>query len=156
MYPNWLKLVPNESCKSQSECFISVQNSYANLNFFMTFASVCFDGESSTNGLWDIYCTRLSGCGKVDTRWSGSNTLIYDFYVMLLRPTKYRRFTQKKTWLQNDIIQNIVRIETLLGQWLWLSWQSRCFKFQRSTVRIQSWAKSYVEHLLSTVLKRRK
>ena len=29
-------------------------------------------------------------------------------------------------------------------------------KFQRSTVRIQSMAKIYIEHLLSTVLKRRK
>ena len=35
------------------------------------------------------------------------------------------------------------------GQWLWLSWQSGCFKHQRSAVRIQSLAKFYMEHLFT-------
>ena len=39
---------------------------------------------------------------------------------------------------------------------MWLSWSSGCFQFKRSVVRIQSLAKIYIEHLLSTVLKRRK
>ena len=40
----------------------------------------------------------------------------------------------------------------LVGQWLWLSWQSGQYQFQRSVVRIQSSAKNYIEHLMSTVL----
>ena len=48
-----------------------------------------------------------------------------------------------------SIVQNISQV----GQWLWLSWQSGRFQFQRSVVRIQSSAKIYIEHLLSTVLK---
>ena len=31
----------------------------------------------------------------------------------------------------------------MLGQWLWLSWQSGCFRFQRSAVRIQTPANFY-------------
>ena len=39
------------------------------------------------------------------------------------------------------------------GQWLWLSWQSSHCRFQRSPIRIQSSAKNYIEHVLSTALK---
>ena len=45
----------------------------------------------------------------------------------------------------------------ILGQWLWLSWQSGCFQFQRSVVQIQSSANIYQNiYSPSTVLKRRK
>ena len=40
-------------------------------------------------------------------------------------------------------------------QWMWLSWLSGRFRCQRSVVRIQSSAKIYIEHLQSTVLKRK-
>ena len=36
-----------------------------------------------------------------------------------------------------------------LGQWLWLSWQSGNFQYQRSTVRIQSLANLYKKHLFT-------
>ena len=42
------------------------------------------------------------------------------------------------------------------GQWLWLSWQSGRFQLQMSAVRIQLSAKTFIEHLLSTVLKKMK
>ena len=41
-------------------------------------------------------------------------------------------------------------------QWLRLSCWNGHFQFQRSAVQIHSLAKIYIEHLLSTVLKRRK
>ena len=45
---------------------------------------------------------------------------------------------------------------TILWAVVWLSWNSGRFQFQRSAVQIQSSTKINIEHLLSTVLKRRK
>ena len=36
----------------------------------------------------------------------------------------------------------------ILGQWLWRSWQSSCFQYQRTRVRIQSSA-TFIEHLFT-------
>ena len=46
----------------------------------------------------------------------------------------------------------------ILGQWLWLSWGSGRFRFQRSSVRIQSSANFNIEHLITVncVLKKAK
>ena len=41
-------------------------------------------------------------------------------------------------------------------QWLWLSWQSGHFPYQRSAVRIQSLARFYNEHIYCMLLQRRK
>ena len=38
--------------------------------------------------------------------------------------------------------------EQLTGQWLWHSWQSGCFRYQRTRVRIQSTA-TFIEHLFT-------
>ena len=50
--------------------------------------------------------------------------------------------------------------QTYIGQWLWLSWQSGRFQYQKFAVRIQSSPKMYIfiEHLFTVncVLKRRK
>ena len=48
-----------------------------------------------------------------------------------------------------------------VGKWLWLSWQSSCFQYQRTAVRLQSSAKFILNiclytSLISTVLKSRK
>ena len=42
------------------------------------------------------------------------------------------------------------------GQWLWLSWQSDCFQIQRSSVRIQSSAKNYIEHFTVNCIEKTK
>ena len=36
---------------------------------------------------------------------------------------------------------------TYLGQWLWLSWESGRFQYKRSTVRFESLAKLFNEHI---------
>ena len=50
--------------------------------------------------------------------------------------------------------------QSIIGQWLWLSWKSGRFQYQRSAVQIQSLAKIYIyiEHLFTVncVLKKRK
>ena len=60
--------------------------------------------------------------------------------------------TNKVSFLKK--IPALFNIQQKERRWLWLSWQSSHFQFQRSTVRIQSSAKIYIEHLLSTVLKK--
>ena len=43
-----------------------------------------------------------------------------------------------------------------VGQWLWLSWQSGCFQFQRSAVRIPSSAKIYIEYFTVNCIEKTK
>ena len=54
----------------------------------------------------------------------------------------------------SNILSNVVGNNFRTRQWWWLSWKSGCYQYQRSAVRIQSSAKIYFEHLLSTVMKR--
>ena len=49
-------------------------------------------------------------------------------------------------WAHVSALQNLQSCKmSNVGQWLWLSWKSGCFRLQRSTVRIQSSAKIYIE-----------
>jgi len=55
----------------------------------------------------------------------------------------------------NKCIQEWITV----GQWLWLSWQSGSFRYQRSALRIQTSANFYIGHLFTdsfAVLKGRK
>ena len=55
-------------------------------------------------------------------------------------------------WAHVSALQNLQSWKmSNVGQWLWLSWKSGCFRLQRYGVRIQSSAKIYIDHLLSTV-----
>ena len=55
-------------------------------------------------------------------------------------------------WAHVSALQNLQSCKmSNVGQWLWLSWKSGCFRLQRYGVRIQSSAKIYIDHLLSTV-----
>ena len=62
--------------------------------------------------------------------------------------------------ISDKIYRCRLQIQPYQGQWLWRSWQSSCFRHQRSMVRIKLLANFYIEHLftvkVSTVLKRRK
>ena len=92
---------------------------------------------------WDLRVIQTVGETEVDLHFS----IIRNFSGLFQHPSK---------------MPNIVDCNNkyFCGQCLWLSWQSGRFRYQRTTVRIQSSAKIcfYIEHLfyVNCVLKRRK
>ena len=60
-------------------------------------------------------------------------------------------------WAHVSALQNLQSCKmSNVGQWLWLSWKSGCFRLQRSTVRIQSSAKIILIIYCQLLMKRRK
>ena len=68
--------------------------------------------------------------------WKAKHTLMFIFTMIIFSyetSCTYIAFQNYKKMYQ--------------GQWLWLSWQSGRFRYQRSAVRIQSLARFYYEHI---------
>ena len=84
---------------------------------------------------WSSGCGRrlvFEGCG-FESRHHFSHIFVAKIVMKLFEKTENKK----------------IKRMTLDGQWLWLSWQSRHFRLQRSAVRIQSLPKFYIEHLIT-------
>ena len=102
----------------------------------------------------------ISGFSKPTARGSTFKKPVWSCqakWTKISRPIHYRNHIDYKS-LTCSASKGFIKHWYNWGWRLWLSWLSGPFQYQRSAVRIQSAAKSYVMniYLLSTVLKRRK
>ena len=90
-----------------------------------------------------LECTQLFLCWL--NRWRGCQDLFRYHFVLWpgLKPTSVE-LKQAGTFVRTPCQLSPQMEIMLLGQWLWLSWQSSCFQQLRSAVQIPTSAKFYL------------
>ena len=99
-----------------------------------------FDGDRRNVG-WDKSFPGIQGASKISQtrQWSISWPVLVGSML----------FNSCCNWLLNESLPEQIGIfielkRVIVGKWVWLSWQSGCFQYQRSAGQIQSSANIYL------------